>query len=371
MALTEGAQHLCSEVVEVDDYWQWDELVHERDWSDGLPVAPPTEERVAAIIDYLGRDPREEIGKIAPAYGRATVEQLAIQCVMAGCVPEHVPVVIAAVEAMLDPAFNLYGVQSTTNPCAPLTIVSGPIVDELKFNVGHGVFGGGGYANAAIGRAVRLVLWNLGGGKPAVNDMSPLGQPAKYAFCVAENSAESPWSGIHTDFGFQAEDNVVTVFACSSPYPAFVPGSPKRILALLCEGLPSTTINMYHAAGQLLIVLSIKPAMELANAGYGKEDVRRAIYENARLSVGHLKRSGALEGPLNDPTMFYWGEASLRSATRNVFELPDDERLPLVQSMDDIMIMVAGGDTQWWAGFCVGWGSYGGYAVSRPVAVPT
>jgi hypothetical protein len=334
-----GTDHnLVSDVVEIDDFWEWDALARRNDWTDGLPVAPPTEGKVQAIIDYLGLDPQHEVGKIAPAYGLATIEQVAIQSAMAGCIPEHVPVVLAAIDAMLDPAWNLHGVQSTTNPGAPLVIVSGPIARDLGFNVGNGVFGGGGFANAAIGRAVRLVLWNIGGGKPAVNDMSPLGSPAKFAFCVAENMAQSPWPGLHTDYGFAPEDNAVTVLACNSPYPAVISGTPKRILSVLAEGMASTTINMYHAAGQMLVVLAIKPAVELAKGGYSKQDVRQYLFDHGRLSVGYLRECGALEGPLVDSSMIYWGETSLADV---------------------------------WGGYCPGWGAYGGFATSRPIVLPS
>jgi hypothetical protein len=358
-----------SETAEISDYWEWDRLARERDWTDGLPVAPPTLDRVSAIVDYLGRDPADEIGRIAPVYGIATVEQVAIQCAMAGCIPEHVPVVIAALQAMMEPAFNLHGVQCTTNPCSPLTIVSGPIVTELEFNVGNGVFGGGGFANAAIGRAIRLVLWNIGGGKPHVNDMSPLGSPAKYAFCVAENRKQSPWQSFHTDYGLGEEDNAVTVFACSPPYPALATGNAKRMLNTLCEGLASTTINMYHSAGQILVVLSIKPAQELADSGYSKEDVRQYFYEHCALTIGHLKTWGALEG-ITDSLSTYWGEHGLAKHRPDISNLPDDAKLPMVLRPEDFLIMVAGGDTQWWAGFCVGWGNYGGFAVTKKIVKP-
>ncbi len=355
--------------VVVDDYWEWDRLVHDNGWSDGLPVAPPTEARVAAVLDYLKRDPEEVIGTVAPAYGVATIEQIAIQCVMAGCIPEHVPVVIAALQAMLEPSFNLHGVQATTNPCAPLTIVSGPIVSTLGFNIGAGVFGGGGHANAAIGRAVRLILWNIGGGKPGITDASPMGQPAKYAFCIAENMPNNPWPALHTDYGFGADENAVTVLACQSPYPAMAQGTPKRILSTLCEGLASTTITMYLAAGQILIALAVKPAQFLAESGYSKEDVRQYFYDNARLSVGHLKACGALEGPPTENSQLYWG--ALPDVRPNVEELPDDTLLPLVERVEDIIIVVAGGDGQWHAGLCPGWGNWGGSAITKPIELPS
>jgi hypothetical protein len=361
---------LASRLVDVTDFWEWDRLARENRWTDGLPVAPPTEDRVSQIIEYLGRDPGEVVGHIPPANGVGSIEQIAIQCAMAGCVAEHVPVVLAALDAMLAPSFNLHGVQCTTNPCAPLTIVSGPIAADLGFNVRNGAFGGGGFPNAAIGRAVRLVLWNLGQGQPALNDMSPLGQPAKFSFCVAENLEQSPWRGIHTDFGFEDHDNAVTVFACQSPYAALATGNARRILDTLCEGLASTTINMYHAAGQILVVLAIKPAVELAASGYTKQMVREYFFERARLSVRHLKEWGAFQGPL-DSTSTYWGEAGLAAVRPDPLALADDTRLPMVRSVEDIHVIVTGGDTQWWAGFCPGWGNYGGFAVTRPIRLPT
>jgi hypothetical protein len=360
---------LTSEVVECADYWAWDRLVHERGWSDGLPVAPPTEPRISEIIDYLGRDPQELVGVVPPANGEATIEQITIQCAMAGCAPEHVPVVIAAIEAMLEPRFNLHGVQTTSNPCAPLTIVNGPIVRQLGFNVGAGAFGGGGFANAAIGRAVRLILWNIGGGKPQLNDVSPLGQPAKYAFCVAENMDASPWTPLHTDFGFDAEQNTVTVIACQSPYPTMAQGTPRRILGTLSDSLASTTITMYLAGGEILVVLSAKPARHLAAGGYSKADVRRYLFENARIPVRHLKEIGAYDGPPTETSQLYWGSQpdQLRP---NVLELDDDVRLPMVVREEDIYVIVTGGDAQWWAGLCPGWGNWGGFATTREITLP-
>jgi hypothetical protein len=359
-----------SEIRELD-YQAWEELVLARGWSDGLPTAPPVEDRVRGIIDYLGRDPEEVVGTIPPVYGIATIEQVAVQCAMAGCLPEHVPVVLAAIDAMLEPRFNLHGVQSTTWPGAPLVIVSGPIVKDLNFNVRNGAFGGGGHANAAIGRAVRLILWNLGGGKPWVNDMSPLGGPHKYAFCVADNSEQSPWGSLHTDFGFDEAENAVTVFACASPTTSLIPGSAERLLNVLCDGFASTSVQMYHGGGQALFALSIKPAATLADAGYTKEDVRSYIFEKARLSVGRVKESGALVGELSDFTQYYWGESGLAEKRIDVESASDQTILPLFESVDDIRVIVTGGDTQQWGGIMPGWGRYGGFFSSKPVQLPS
>ncbi|MBI1734482.1 MAG: hypothetical protein HYR51_04845 [Candidatus Rokubacteria bacterium] len=351
-------------VKEIADFWEWHELALENRWTDGLVVAPPVESRVLEIIDYLRRDPREVVGVVGPRGGLATIEQIAINCVMAGCRREHVPVVLAALEAMLEPEFNLAGVQATTNPCAPLVIVNGPVVGELGFNGGTGAFGGGSHANACVGRAVRLILWNIGGGIPGETDMSTQGQPAKYAFCVAENEADSPWEPLHVERGLPAGQSAVTVFACASPDPLLVPGDGERILRVIATSIPSTGINMFHAAGQFLLSFGVKPARELAKAGYSKADVRRWVWEHARWGVGELRRSGILVP--GESHMYYWGSEE----AIDLDPLPDDARLPLVRGPEMIHVAVIGGDSQWFMGMSAGWGNYGGYAVTKRIQWP-
>jgi hypothetical protein len=358
--------------MEVGDYWEWDELCRARGWTDGLPVAPPTTERVDAIIAYLGMDPNLSLGLVGPANGKATVEQVAIQCAMAGCRPEHVPVVLAALDAMLDPAFSVGAVQATTNPCSPLAIVCGPIVEELDFNTGDGVFGGGGWANAAIGRAIRLILWNIGGGRPGTTDKSPLGQPAKYAFCIGEGQHEGGWTSLASDFGYEPSENCVITFACHSPYPMALPGSPRRMLAILAESAPSSGLIQFHAAGQILFVFSPRVAETLAGS-YTREEVRQYLFDHARFNLGDLRRRGIVEADdqPEDPASNYWGSEVLDSVRPNTRELPDDAWLPLVESIADLHVIVTGGRGQFLGGICPGWGGYGGYATARPIVVPT
>lgn len=355
---------LSSPVKEIVDFWEWWEQALAHRWTDGLVVAPPTEARVLEIIDYLGRAPHEVVGVVGPRGGLATIEQVAINCVMAGCRPAHVPVVLAALEAMLEPEFNLSGVQATTNPCAPLVIVNGPVVKELGFNGGTGAFGGGSHANACVGRAVRLILWNVGGGIPDETDMSTQGQPAKYAFCVAENEEASPWEPLSVERGLSRDQSAVTVFACVSPDPLFVAGDAERILRVIATSIPSTGINMFHAAGQFLLSFGVKAARELASAGYSKADVRRWVWEHARWELGALRRAGILvEGEAH---MYYWG----CEEPMDLAALPDDARLPLVRGPEMIHVAVIGGDTQWFMGMSAGWGNYGGYAVTKPIVWP-
>jgi hypothetical protein len=354
-----------SPLVEVADFWSWYELALERGWTDGMVVAPPTRERVDQVITYLGRRPDEVIGILGPKDGIATIEQIAINCVMAGCGPEHAPVVLAAVEAMLEPEFNLHGVQSTTNPCAPLVIVNGPIVGKLGFHAKEGAFGGGSRASACVGRAVRLILWNIGGGIPGETDMASQGQPAKYLFCAAENSEQSPWQPLHLERGFAKDDSTVTVFACQSPHPLRVLGNAERILRLIASSIPVPAVNMFHAAGQFLLSFGARPAQELARAGYSKADVKKWVWENARFQVGWLRRSGILA---EEQHMRYWGHGE--ESAPDLSTLSDDTLLPMVRDVDMIHVAVIGGDSQWWMGFSPGWGNYGGYAVTKPIKQP-
>ena len=149
------------------------------------------------------------VAVIPPIWGAATVKTLAINAVMAGCLPEYLPVLIAAVEAIADPVFNLYAIQATTHPCAPLLIINGPIREALGMNYSSGSFGPGWRANATIGRAMRLVLLNVGGGYPGVGDMSTQGAPSKFSYCVAENEEENPWEPLHVERGFRPDQSAV------------------------------------------------------------------------------------------------------------------------------------------------------------------
>src|SRR5204863_594663 len=182
-----------------------------REWCDGLPIVAPTPERVAAMLG--GRDGSKSLGAMPPLWRQATLEKLAINAVMAGCEPACFPIVATAVEAMLDPAFNLYGVQATTHPVAPLLVVNGPYGRSIGVHGGQGCFGPGFRANATIGRAIRLILLNVGGAWPGRYDMATQGSPAKFSYCIAENEAASPWAPLEkgdtvTVYGGEAPDNV-------------------------------------------------------------------------------------------------------------------------------------------------------------------
>src|SRR5437867_5137387 len=195
-----------------------DALYQERGWTDGLPIVPPTEAAVREFFRWTDRDPREVLGVLPPRQGEATVEKIAANAVMAGCRPEYLPVILSALEALADPLFNLDSIQATTHPVAPLIVVNGPIARELGINGGYNAFGQGFRANVTIGRAIRLVLMNVGGGLPGTGDRSTQGSPAKIAYCVAENEAENPWQPLHVEAGLAPDVSTVTAFGCEGPH---------------------------------------------------------------------------------------------------------------------------------------------------------
>src|SRR5262245_59283759 len=201
-----------------DDFDAVNALVAERGWGDGLPIVPPTAARVAAMLAWCDRPWHDPIAKMAPRYGEATPLRLAANAVMAGCKPEYFPLYLLAIEAMCEEPMNLYGVQATTHPCAPLVIVNGPVAGELHVNSGHNAFGPGASANATIGRAIRLALLNIGGATPGLADMATFGAPSKYSYLVAENEAASPWEPLHVERGLPAEASAVTVIGAECPH---------------------------------------------------------------------------------------------------------------------------------------------------------
>lgn len=215
----DGECGFMSGLYEAASLEEFTTLAFENGWTDGFHVLPPTEARVRAMLDSCGSDPYEIVGLIPPGDGIATIEKIAINAVMAGCLPEYMPVIIAGVEAMLDPAFELNRVQCTTGGPAPLAIISGPVVKELSFNYGPGVFSGNGArANAAIGRAIKLILWNIGLGRPGQLSQATFGHPGGHGYLLAERPPddENPWEELHVTAGFNSSDSAITMFPAGS-----------------------------------------------------------------------------------------------------------------------------------------------------------
>ena len=265
----------------------FDRWALDRCWGDGLPLIPPTQNRVEAMIDASGRAAAELVAIVPPRLGMATVETVAINAVMAGCEPKCVAVVIAALEAVADDALNLAAVQATTNPGGPLVIVNGPIRDDLGIAYGADALGPGHRANQTIGRALRVVLRNVGGGYPPA-DGSIQGSPWKMGLVVGEDEVSSPWEPLHVEYGFAHSENVVTVVNVESVIN--VPSAYERADSLLTMLARSTRtgLNIHASSGVLPFGLNPGHARMLADAGLTKEEVKKEIFYRARIPVGDL-----------------------------------------------------------------------------------
>jgi hypothetical protein len=303
-------------------------LYQERGWTDGLPIVPPTEDAVREFLRFTDRDQRDVVAVLPPRQGEATVERIAVNAVMAGCRPEYLPVVITAIEALADPAFNLDSIQATTHPVAPLVIVNGPIARELGIQAGYNAFGQGFRANMTIGRAVRLLLMNVGGGLPGTGDRSTQGSPAKIAYCVAENEAENPWEPLHVEHGFPADVSTVTTIACEGPHNIqdHYSYTGLGVLKIIAGAMGQAGSNNLLAFGQPLLSLGPEHAATIASDGYTKRQVKEFIFEHARFPLGRL------------------GEEYRRLHVdhRHAVDSPDT-LLPIVRAPGDISVIVVGG----------------------------
>jgi hypothetical protein len=280
-------------ISSTDDFDQVNDLIRSRGWGDGLPVVPPTAERVGQMLAFCDRPWDRPIATMAPRYGEATPLRLAANAVMAGCRPEYFPLFLLAIEAMCEKAFNLYGVQATTHQCAPLVIVNGPVAKELDINSGHNAFGPGWQANATIGRAVRLSLLNIGGATPGIGDMSTFGSPQKYSYFVAENEEGNPWEPLHVERGFPREASTVTVIGCEGPHNVndHESQSGEGILMTIAGTLATTGANdIYYPESEPLIVFGPEHAATVARDGFSKADVRRFLFEHARQPIRRFSK---------------------------------------------------------------------------------
>jgi hypothetical protein len=259
-------------------------------WTDGLPVVPPTPEKVAAIVAVLGGEPDLVECKIPPRYGSLSREILAINLVMAGCKPDYAPVVRAALLALAQPAFNLNGVQATTHMAAPLLVVNGPVARAIGMNPGANAFGAGNRANATIGRAIRLVLLNVGGAWPGDLDKATLGHPGKYSYAVAENEADSPWAPYHVEKGFAPEDSTVFVIAAEPSHNVtnHVADDPEGILDSICSAMSTIANNNAVSSGHCAVVIGPEHAKTIAGKGWIRHDVRNYLHMNAWNLFGRL-----------------------------------------------------------------------------------
>ncbi len=337
-----------------DDLEAW----FERGVTDGLPVVPPTRERVERMLAATGRPRETLVAEVPPNFGRATVEKLAVNAVMAGCRPDYFPVVLAVVEAACDPAFNLHGQSGTTNATSPLVIINGPVRGRLGVNCAAGVFGPGFRANATIGRALRLIMINLGGTKAGEISMSTLGHPGRYTYCIGENEEASPWEPLHVERGHAREASTVTLFPGEGPFiinDHLSRTAPQLVASLGWSAAGVWNHKSFPLYGHTLLVIGPEHAKTIGSDGWSKQDVKRHLFETIRRRARELEPGpdGAESG-------------RLKSAAGS----DPDALVPKFPSVEEITIVVAGGTAGRFSAVVPGWmgGEIGAHPVTRPIS---
>ena len=329
-------EELKSKQYEVSDTAEAIEFYYTKGWTDGLPVIPPTEGSIQAMLDGAGLEPGDEITFIEQRQVSVTAEKVAINAVMAGCKPEYMPVIVAALEGIGDPRYSYHGPSTSTGGSAVFMLVNGPITRELGINRGDNLFGPGWRANATIGRAVRLVMRNVIGTMPGQLDRSTLGHAGKYTYCIAENEEGSPWPPVHVERGFTPEQSAVTVLAALAPHQFYnqLSNTPEGILTTLCA-------HMRISAGagmqpQYVLIISGEHMKVMAKEGWSKDDIKRFCFENTQTPLAELKR------------------INLRPEEVS----PEDETtmVTLVASPEDFIVVAAGSEAGAFSAYIPGWG---------------
>ena len=336
------------------------EFMFDQGFSDGMPLIPPTPERVMRMLGGTTRDPQEVIATVPPNMGDATVEKVAINSVMAGCRPEYLPVVLTALEAVCTDEFNIHGVMATTMGASPVVVVNGPIRHRLGMNMKLGALGQGNRANATMGRALRLAVRNIGGARPGGTERSTLGNPMKFSMCFAEWEERSPWTPLHVERGFEPGDSVLTVYAMTSG-PVLMVDQDSRSAAQLAGSfamcLESIVHPRVHMWGETLLVIAPEHVDTLAGDGYGKAEIRARIQEVSARPIRELVED----------------DRSAMGFKRAMAEQMDDaalgRKLPKFRDESDIHIVVAGSEAGSFSGAFHGWvlGETGSIPVSRKI----
>jgi hypothetical protein len=303
-------------------------------WTDGLPVVPPTPERVDEMLGSAVARRDEVIAVLPPTGGVATLEKIAANAVMAGCLPEYFPVVVAVVEAAADEAFHVGDLVVSVPAHSPLVLVSGPIARSLGMNGGVSALGAGCRANATIGRALALCLRNLARGAATGLDAAVLSHPGAYSYCFTENVELSPWPELSVDRGFATTDSTVTLFAAQAPLSLVHKGrlEPEAVLGTIADSIAIPgTYNAFFRE-ELWLVMAPDHAGILGRAGWTKNDVARFLYEQARIPAGRLRERG------------FYGFADDAYGRGWIAGLPDDEPVPIADSPERFVVTVAGGE---------------------------
>jgi hypothetical protein len=328
------------------------EAYYDAGWTDGLPVVPPTEATVAAMLAGAGLKGHEVLGEIAGRNTVVTADKVAINAVMAGCRPEYAPVVVAALRGLCREEFAYHGPASSTGGSAMVLIVNGPIIERLQINHGNNALGQGHRANATIGRAVRLSMMNAMNTRPGFLDRATLGNPGKYAFCFAEHELDHPWAPFHTTRGFAARDSTVTVYASNSLYQIYnqLAATPEPLLLEFADALGNLGAPNLKGFNESLLIFAGEHAEILRASGWSRRDVQQFLVEHTRRRVADLKRTARLPGEITTADETTW---------RYVFDSPHD-----------LHLVCAGGRAGSWSACLPGWGKKWTRAVTERIIEP-
>jgi len=313
-----------------DDYEAMNKLLYRRGWTDGLPIVPPTPERHENMMGAF--DPDMLLGLIEPRQGQATIAKTAANAVMAGCQPEHFPVLVAATRALNETPLNVKALNTTTHPCAVLALVNGPIAEALDINGSYNAMGQGAVANAVIGRAIRLILLNIGGGTPGILDRATFGTPAKYSFCFAENSDDNPWGEtLAMERGFGAGQSTVTLCGVEGPHNVndHYGMTAEDILLTIGGTMATPGNNNSYLGGEIIVALGPEHAEVIARDGFTKSDIKDFLIKHAIIPGRTL--SEPQRAIMTDYVADRFIGADPQADAR------------IVASHDDVMLVVAGG----------------------------
>ncbi|HEV3128786.1 MAG TPA: thioredoxin family protein [Solirubrobacteraceae bacterium] len=332
------------------------EALFDRGFSDGLPLVPPTPERVVDMLDATSRDAQDLVAAVPPYDGQATVEKVAINAVMAGCPPAVFPILLAAVDAACDPAFALLGLVSTTHPSGPLVVVSGPLSERVGMNSAGNALGQGNRATLTVGRALQLVVRNVGGGRPGQEDRAAHGQPGKLSSCFAERLEDSPWPGLAQDRGVPPEETGVTLVAAEAPRVIVdqLARTPWELCASLAGGLEWVGHRRLRLAFDAVLVLGPEHGRILREAGWDRDRVRQELFERSRAPAGELVR----------------GAGGIAEGLEERFVTDPAAPVPKFAAPERILLAHAGGDAGLFSMVYGGWvaGEIGSEPVTRSVA---
>ncbi len=345
-----GERLLRARRIDLGDEEDDAEAMYARGWSDGLPLVPPTPERVVRMLTGTTRDPQEVVAVVPPDLVECTVEKVAINAVMAGCLPEYLPVVLAAVEAACTDEFNVHGLLATTWFSGPVLVVNGPITRAIGMNSGINALGPGNRANATIGRALQLVVRNVGGGRPGEVDRATLGQPGKYTCCFAEHE-DAFWEPMHVERGLSAQQSAVTLFAGEGVRGVVdqISRTPESLTRTFAECLRTTAHPKLPLAFDAMLVISPEHLRVYAEAGWSKARFREEVGALLQLEGADIVRGA-------------------RGIEEGVPEAYRDVTLPKFRD-GGFLIAHAGGGAGLFSGIIGGWasGTVGSAPVTREV----